>query len=43
VDDEGPIGPFSTWAGLYLAVILYGIGMILLLLFLTRVLEPGAS
>ena len=40
--DEGePIGPFATWRHLYIVVLTYGVALILLLLFLTRVLDPG--
>jgi hypothetical protein len=37
------IGPFSSWGRLYAVVLLYGVAMILLLLLLTRLLDPGTS
>ncbi|MFC1660337.1 hypothetical protein ACFL3S_02575 [Gemmatimonadota bacterium] len=40
-EPEGPIGPFATWGRLYAVVLFYGVSVILLLLFLTRVLDPG--
>jgi len=40
-EPEGPIGPFPTWGRLYATVLVYGVVLILILLFLTRVLDPG--
>jgi hypothetical protein len=40
-DSVGPIGPFPTWKSLYATVVVFGIGLILVLLALTRALDPG--
>jgi hypothetical protein len=40
-DSAGPIGPFPTWKSLYTTVVIFGIGLILVLLVLTRLLDPG--
>lgn len=39
--DDIPIGPFPTWGRLYLTVLAYGIILIVILLLLTRLLDPG--
>ncbi len=41
--DEAPGGPFPSWRAVYLAVLVYGFLMILFLLVLTRILDPGAG
>ncbi len=38
-EDGGRIGPFSSWRALYLTVIVYSIGVILVLYLLTRLLD----
>lgn len=40
-ETTGPIGPFPTWGRLYTTVIVYGVGLILVLVILTRLLDPG--
>jgi hypothetical protein len=40
-EPEDPIGPFPTWGRLYATVFIYGAILILILLILTRVLDPG--
>lgn len=40
-ETKGPIGPFPTWGRLYTTVIVYGVGLILVLWVLTRLLDPG--
>jgi hypothetical protein len=42
-ESDEPVGPFSSWRVLYALVVLYGIGMIILLLVLTWLLDPGIS
>lgn len=41
--DEPPGGPFPTWGGLYATVVVYGTLTILLLWFLTGVMNVGAA
>ena len=41
--EEGPIGPFPNWRWVYGTVLVYGVGVILGLWILTRVLDPGAG
>jgi hypothetical protein len=42
-DSDPPGGPFRSWGGLYLTLILYGVGTIVLLYVLTRVLNVGVG
>ena len=41
-EDEGPVGPFPSWAWVYGTVLVYGILVILGLWVLTRLLDPAA-
>ena len=42
-ESDGPVGPFSSWRQMYAVVLVYGVGLILLLLLLTWLLDPGTS
>lgn len=42
-DEEGPIGPFRTWNGVYAAVALATLAMILVLYWFTVALDHTAS
>lgn len=40
-ETEGRIGPFRSWRALYVSVIVYTAGLILLLYMVTRLLDFG--
>lgn len=40
-DEQGPVGPFRSWAWLYATVLVYGTVVILLLYAMTRLLDPS--
>ena len=42
-DEAGPIGMFPNWRWVYTTVVVYGVLVILALLVLTRVLDPGST
>lgn len=42
-DEAGPIGVFPNWRWVYTTVVVYGVLVILALLLLTRVLDPGGT
>ncbi len=41
--DDGRIGPFRSWGALYVTVILYTLGLVVLLYVLTRILDTSVS
>ena len=41
--DEGPVGPFPSWSRLYWTVLAYGVLVILLLIVLGNLLDPGTT
>ena len=42
-EDDGPVGPFPSWGWLYGVVLAYGVLVILLLILLSRLLDPGTA
>ncbi|MCY3699647.1 MAG: hypothetical protein OXH46_08430 [Gemmatimonadetes bacterium] len=40
-ENEGRIGPFRSWRALYVSVVVYTVGLILLLYLATRLLDFG--
>jgi hypothetical protein len=42
-DEAGPIGVFPNWRWVYTTVVVYGVLVILALLVLTYVLDPGGT
>ncbi len=42
-DEAGPIGVFPNWRWVYTTVVVYGVVVILALLVLTHVLDPGGT
>lgn len=42
-DEAGPIGVFPNWRWVYTTVVVYGVLVILALLVLSRVLDPGGA
>ena len=42
-EEEGRIGIFGSWRALYISVIVYTVGLILLLYVLTRLLDKSVA
>lgn len=42
-DDEGPVGIFPSWRALYITVVIYAFGLILLFYVLSEALSFGAG
>jgi len=42
-EDEGPVGPFSSWRALYVTVLVYAAATVAALYLLTRLLDHSAG